>query len=235
MINSDQKNPMGTGESIKELLNSVAVIVGAKADRFRSKLRLVETNPPFETITRPGEQIAIILSETKKLVDRVCHQRVPPDAFDATVMYKQSKNWEYLVTYQTNKGKSSDPNLLLRVNSTAKKTYETGQEQFFASKNEAVRQNCYHRSERDNTVGGDGSIYSKLLKVETPQGTNEFIVTFVTYGFSVCDYRDTESSAAWCLLFREFTRRIEVELILLSIREFRKRINQQRLEKEEKK
>lgn len=220
------KSPASSTDTLIELINSVSVIIQAKSKRFRDKLMQLGTKAPFDAITQPLEQLEFISREAHNVFQRLC--RVDKrDRFDVTVIWLVNGSWEYAYTYQRNYLRSTEPTQLMRGGSTAKLALDSGAEQFFPSKRNAASAGQYLIGPRDEKIGGDGSVFCKPIHVKTPFGDEQFVLTFTTYGVSVCEPWDSESSQGWQLIFREFARRIELELILLSIKQYRANVNEQ--------
>lgn len=220
-----------TGETLRELIHSVSKIIFSKTQRFRNQLRLLEkpSASPFELITRPIDQIGEIFKESRDFFRRI---DIDPEACDGTVMHldPDSQQWKFLVVAQSNWERAA-PDEIMQSESAAKLAWRTGNEQFFPSKSEAAKVDKYFMSDRDRHFGERGSIYCKPIKVELPTYTESFVVTFSTYGSEVCDAGDRDAEAAAKLLFSEFARRIELELILFSIKEFKRRTSRARQQK----
>jgi hypothetical protein len=207
---------------LTELLAAVSVIVQTKVTRFREALPKIENKSPFDVITQPSEQINAIAMKIEDFFKKVAE--VPDDCFDVTIMRTTNgNNWSYLFCFQKNYSRIEPKNLMkTSVSSTAKLAFKSGNEHFFASKQEAAKCNSYHLGDRDNQKG-DGSVYCKPVKIPMNGITESFIVTFTSYGTTLCDPRDTFSAEVWCMICREFARRIELELVLLCMKESKQR------------
>ncbi len=214
-----ERNPVVSDKCLPMLSRSVAMIISAKTHRFReAMLKLGQQKSPFDVITRPDEQIDIILIEAGRyFVDLL---GIDEDRFDITILRPQegTESWMFRFYLRKNFGGRADrqPETLL----SALTAHSTGNELFLPSKKHGEIQAQYTWGQRDEQFGGDGSIFSKPIKVSAPDRTDEYLVTFVTYGTTVCSLHDEDASKAWRTLFGEFARRIEVELILLSMKEY---------------
>ncbi len=207
---------------LTELLAAVSVIVQTKVTRFREALPKIQNKSPFDVITQPSEQINAIAMKIEDFFKKVAD--VPDDCFDVTIMRTaDGNNWTYLYYLQRNYSRIEPRNLMKSsVASTAKLAFKSGNEQFFASKQEAAKCNSYHLGDRDEQKG-DGSVYCKPVKIPMLGATESFIVTFTSYGTTLCDPRDIYSAEVWCMICREFARRIELELVLLCMKESKER------------
>lgn len=214
-----EKNPVVSNKCLPMLSRSVAMIISAKTQRFRDSMsKLGSQGSPFDVITRPDEQIEIILKEAGRYFVELLG--IDEDRFDVTILCPQGvcDGWTFRFFLRKNfGGRGGQKPDTLRTALTA---HTTGNEVFLPSKRHGESISQYTWGRRDEQFGGDGSIYSKPIKVPTPDKTDEYLVTFVTYGTAVCSLYDEEASKAWRTLFGEFARRIEVELILLSMKEY---------------
>lgn len=212
---------------LTELLVSVSVIVQTKVTRFREALPKIGGKSPFDVITKPDDQINVIGMRIGDYLKSF--GSIPDDCFDVTVMRTiDGETWDYEFKLQKNFSRPQASRLLDRtVSSTARLAYESGNEQFFASKLTASKDGKYHTGERDKQKG-DGSIYCKPVRIDVPDRTENYVITFTTYGATLCHPLDVPSSDVWTMICREFARRIELELVLLSIKEWKSRDSQAR-------
>ncbi len=207
---------------LTELLVSVSVIVQTKVTRFREALPRIGTKSPFDVITKPDEQINVIGMRIGDYLKSF--GAVPEDCFDVTVMRStDDETWDYEFKLQKNFSRPQASRLMDRtVTSTARFAFESGNEQFFASKFTASQDGKYHLGERDK-LKGDGSIYCKPVKIDLPDRTENYVITLTTYGTTLCHPLDVPSTDVWTMICREFARRIELELVLLSMKEWKAR------------
>ncbi len=127
-------------------------------------------------------------------------------------------HWQFVFRSNANRTRT-EPTVLMAEDSTALHAYMTGQPCFFPSKKRASLGNRYRFGPNESL---DGSIYCYPIKVPTSQGELSFVITFATYGMCLCEEYNTQASEAFSLIFREFSRRIELELVLWTIKGFEK-------------
>jgi len=212
---SEKPNSMA-GSTIVELLLSVGRIVEQKVWRFRSVAATFSGNQAFQKLTQPELQIGLILKEVNDYL-RSQH-KMREDRLDATVLHKNGEKWDYLFNSNPNRNRTS-ANTLMTEQSTARHAHSNGRPVFFASKVAASKTKNYRLGLEEST---DGSIYCYPVKVETKSGEKQFVITFATYGGCLCEKYNIQAERALSLIFREFSRRIELELVLWTIKGFKK-------------
>lgn len=204
------------GAAIADLFVSVGRIVQCKINRFRQVVPDVTTRRDlFGTITQPEVQIRAILSEMN---DFLCDQHLLNEQeIDATVLRLDhaSQTWSYIINSHAAR-KRTDPTVLMSSNSAAATAHKTGNYSFYPSKREASKTSSYLFSKHEE---GDGSIFSYPVLIEATGFQQEYVITFATYGHCLCDPSDESAKNAISFIFREFCRRVELELILLTIKD----------------
>lgn len=208
-------------QGLENLLYSIERIISAKIRRFQLKSREVRANTNvFTLITQPDEQIRVILEEAHGFLVGWCS--VPRGIFDITVIRKNPYTGEVSFLAKANRHwEHTAPDTLLAEKSAAAKCLETGEELFIPDKRKGAKKGIYHLSERDSRSKNDGSLFCRPVTVKIGAHEEKFLITFATYGQKVCDPADQHAREAANLLFREFAKRIELELMLLSIKEGR--------------
>ena len=218
--------------TLENLLGAVQRIIDAKAERFREETKqLKPTSNTFRKITHPRKQIKIILNEAKGFFDAALASTDGSEfKFDITIIRidPYSGNCEYFETAQSQWTHSDANKLLTADQSLLKRCITSGDDAFYADKREAIAQGLYVASQRDIDHDNQGTVYCVPITVELPKesGTEsgtlkeQFVVTFVTYGASICMPNDVDAIASTKFLFSEFVHRIRLELTLFSIREW---------------
>jgi hypothetical protein len=221
---SESESVVRSGETLKEFVKTISKVVLAKRQRFRTSLDRIgkKNSSPFEILTQPEHQIREVFNQAGDFLTRI---GVKYEQLDATVIRQnpESKNWDYLCWGNDNlKRQSAD--IILNQVSTAKRAVETGSRQFFPSKRTANEKSCYSYDEFDKRTDNVGSIFCQPVHIPMPDHVNEsFVVSFSTYGVEICDTLDKESIEATEFLFAEFAKRIELELLLYSIKAYKRR------------
>ena len=208
--------------TVVELLAAVSEIVQTKVTRFREALPRIGSRSPFNVITQPIDQMNAIATRIEDLFKKL--GAIPDDCLDVTILRSaDGVAWEWVFGFQRNY-RRPEAKILMEESSrsTAKLAYESGNEQFFASKQQAEAARNYQFGERDRQKG-DGSIYCKPVKIKVPDRDENFIVTFTSYGTKLCDPFDDASTSVWQMICREFARRIELELVLFCMKDWKER------------
>ena len=204
-------------DSLEALLEGVSRIISAKTKRFRSKCSAITAyGDAFELITQPTEQIAIIIDEAHRFFPtRIGADK---DQLDITVLHETSPGeWDFLATSNHTWTRVS-PNSIMEGPSLAKKCLTSGECCFIPDKRLASEQGCYILSDRDRSHGVVGSAYCAPLAFRIGTANYRYLVTFSTYGARICEVGDKETGNNAKHLFDEFVKRIELELLLNSIK-----------------
>ncbi|WP_417737283.1 hypothetical protein [Rosistilla oblonga] len=217
--------------SLEALLISVKKIMVAKGHRFRSQLPLIKkTSNVFDMITHPENQIKVILEEAKHFITE--HLGLHEEQFDITIIRCGPYKPEPMFFAWLNQSwKRTLPDKICAATSTARHCLETGEECFFESKKAAEKDGLYHFSDRDIRNKYVGSIFCRPLLVDLPEASDRYLITFATYGVTVCDVNDKEGKKSIQFIFGEFARRIELELTLKSIQSWKYNLSKNKASK----
>lgn len=213
------KGPHSTdGSAIIELFLSVGRIVEQKIVRFRGVAENFTGNSAFQKLTQPESQIELILKEANDYFRR--QHLLSEHQLDATVLHFSLERlaWEFIFRSNPNRTRTK-PSVLMTEGSTAEFAHATGQPCFLPSKKKASFSKKYRFGPNESQ---DGSIYCYPVKVPTKNGELNFVITFATYGASLCEEFNIQTVEAFSLIFREFSRRIELELVLWTIKDYKK-------------
>jgi hypothetical protein len=206
-------------ETLEELLVAVGSIISAKIFRFQSKAQSVTSRQDvFALITHPEEQTQVILDQAKEFLVRRCG--VKSDQFDITVIRVDPyKKTAYYFAQATRNLERTEPRKLQRNSSAAKACIDSGEPLFIPDKKTAAERGKYFVSERDKRYGGTGSIYCYPVLIPLKEVYERFLVTFTTYGATICSPGDKQAEESIVLLFNQFAKRIELELTLFALKE----------------
>jgi hypothetical protein len=213
------KGPNSTeGSAIIELFLSVGRIVEQKIVRFRSVAQTYSGSSAFQRLTKPESQIELILTEANDYFRR--QHLLNEHQLDATVLHLSSANagWEFVFRSNPNRTRT-DPGILMSKESSASFAHATGQPCFFPSKKSQAIEERYRFGPNESN---DGSIYCYPVKIPTKNGERSFVITFATYGKCLCEELNKRDLEAFSVISREFSRRIELELVLWTIKDYKK-------------
>ena len=218
--------------SLEELLEGVSRIITEKTERFRQKcVDVTATGDAFEIITQPKAQVDVIIREAH----RYFPSRIGTtgDQLDITVLAEVSAGvWDFFATSNDNWTRAL-PMAIMEGKSLANWCLRTGQCYFIADKKVANQEERYVYSDRDRANGIVGSAFCSPISFKIGQKNYRYLVTFSTYGAKICEPNDLETANNARQLFLQFVKRIELELLLHSIkthRHFLKRQPNERLE-----
>ena len=194
-------------------------VVNYKVDRFRTAVaRMGTTRDLFKEITQPKVQIDYIIKEIETFLmasfnlsdNAVCITVIREDPEGKVYYLSKTHSWEMT--------KAGD--VLGSKISTASSALERGEPVFHVSKEKAAEAGLYHLSDRDKRMG-DGSIYCYPVKVPMPEYTERFAISIVSYGTRLVQTPGKELEDAVARIFGEFCLRVELELILLVMKDWR--------------
>ncbi len=218
--------------SLEELLEGVSRIISEKIERFRQRcVSVTATGDVFEIITQPKAQVDAIIREAH----RYFPSRIGTTAeqLDITVLAEDSPGvWDFFAT-SNDTWTRAQPMVIMDGKSLANWCLKTGQCHFIADKKVANQEERYVYSDRDRANGTVGSAFCSPLTFKIGQKNYRYLVTFSTYGARICDQDDSETANNAKQLFLQFVKRMELELLLHSIkrhRHFLKRHPNERIE-----
>ncbi|WP_415886017.1 hypothetical protein ACMXYO_15435 [Neptuniibacter sp. QD37_6] len=197
------------------LLTSRVVIT--KLNRFKGKASsLSPSGDTFKKITHPSDQINHIINEIEHFLNSA--YGISQQHLRITVLHEdhRTKRWTY--KFLTNQNWNyTKAETLITGNSTAKQCLDTGEPRFYPDKIEASNKRNYMMSDRDNRYG-NGSIFCYPVFIENADYTDRYIISIVTYGPMLCDPLDDRLVEATNVVFCDICKRLELELTLLSIK-----------------
>lgn len=202
-----------------------ARVVSQKLLRFKNNIKYLKPSGNiFRAITHPKDQINVILNGWIDLLREIF--KIKESAVSITIIRENphTGGWQYL--FKTNQAwRHTKAQKLMSSDSTAKKCTSTGEPQFFACKFAAAKKDQYLLSERDIRINnGHGTVFCYPAFVKTPDYEDKFVISLVTYGQRLCDPADSKHVNAIKETLIELCRRIELELTLLSIKEWQDRL-----------
>jgi hypothetical protein len=209
-------------------------VVNKKLSRFKEKAQnLKPTGDTFKQITQPKDQINLILGEIESLMQN--HFGIKARNLCISILHKDPGNNKWYFIFETQKSwKHTRPERLMSETSAANDCLETGEHVFHPCKESAAKVGKYFLSDRDKSNGG-GSVFCYPSTTKTPDYTDNYVISIVTYGKLLCDPLDSKQSQAVSEIFCDLSQRLDLELTLQSMKMWRgnksKRSQQQRSNK----
>lgn len=216
----DATGDAGGRQALSDFISSVGAIVAAKITRFRTRIETFSAqgkkSGKFELITHPEDQLGIIADAAAKFLCPLYGLR--GDDINITVLAKKStsQDWKYIFTHQ--QWHQTPPGDLMVESSSARKSDDDGETRLIPNKLEASRRGEYYLTKRDIDRGKKGSCFTHPVSVATPSGHDRYIISIVSYRKQFCDEWDTPSKKATETFLKEFSRRIELELCLKTLK-----------------
>lgn len=197
-----------------------AKLVGVKLDRFkRAAPHIAKRKDVFKHITQPDAQIRYILDQSVGWIrDSFSFGE---DQISITVMrITNGGTKSYFPFYVPGSWRRTKAGVILNNNSAASKCLETGQPYFNSDKRKAEKKGEYFQSKRD-LEALIGSVYCYPVIVDIPGPSEKYIITITTYGKTICSSSDKTEQLIAERILREICHRLDIELTLLSVRQYR--------------
>ena len=205
---------------LEGFMTLTAKLVGVKLDRFkRAAPHISERKDVFRHITRPDAQIRYILDQSVGWIrDSFV---LGEEQISITIMrITDGGSKSYFPFYVPASWQRTKASVVLQNESAAQKCLESGQPYFNSDKRKAEKRGEYFQSKRDlDSVGG--SIYCYPSIVETPGPTEHYVITITSYGKAFCSASDKTEQRIAERILREICHRLDIELTLLSMRQYR--------------
>ena len=206
--------------SLEDFMALTGRVVEFKLNRFRKNAKNIKpSGDTFKAITHPRDQITYIIDQS--LVWMREYFVLLENQLSITIIQVDDNGSKQYFAFEEPRGwNRTRAKEIMAANSTASLAAKTGEAQFFADKTKAEKTEEYYKSERDKTYK-QGSIYCYPILVQVPAGTVGYIISITTYGKFLCVPNDTVSEEITKSIMREICRRIELELTLLAMKEYR--------------
>lgn len=205
---------------LQELISLISGLVKKKRDRFHKKAKDIKRiGDVFKLITHPKEQIEYALDGTKSFISKgfgVDRKNVCITVI-AGIPRKDKWWYEFKCDQQTQHTRAID---IMNSNSTAQYCYKNGESLFIPDLRKGVKEGIFYESMRYNRKKS-GSIFCKPVRVEIENTEYVYIFTIVVYGELLCTPYDYEECQATERILDEISDRIELELYLHSMRQYR--------------
>lgn len=207
-----------------QLMESMLVffntLVKKKKDRFFNKAKHVKpTGDIFKQITQPKDQIEHVLDGTKTfLVDGL---GVDPKNIGITIIQgdPEKERWWYDFQCDTQK-QHTKAKVLMREKSTAAYCYESGDSIFISDIRKGTKEGVFYTSDR-SSKSSTGSIFCKPVRISVDSIEYVYIFTIAVFGQTLCAPYDEEECRACEKILDEIADRVELELYLHSMKQYR--------------
>lgn len=203
----------------KGLIMLTSRIVKAKLDRFHAcAANLDPTGNTFRQITRPDDQISVIISEILTFLYNTFD--IEESETCITIMHCDvgTQKWHYMFNNQT-QWNHTKAGKLIAIKSMAAMCVQHGEPIFHPDKVEASKKGEYFMSPKDER-SIKGSAYCHPVVVNVSGTEYKFVISVITYGKILCNSHNEQQVEATKLTLRDICRRIELELTLWSMRHF---------------
>jgi hypothetical protein len=216
----DQKSDKKYILFIERLAMLTTRLVNLKLNRFKEAAKqLKPKSDTFKQITQPKDQINLVLSEIEGLI--LDNFGIKEGNVCITILHKDpiSEKWYY--EFETHKEwNHTKAHVLMNESSAAAYSLKIGEPVFHACKKIGQRTGQYLLSDRDKR-GKKGSAFVYPATIETPEYVDTYIISIVTYTERLCDPLDSDQSEAIKRILTDICKRIDLELSLLSIKQWK--------------
>lgn len=195
-------------------------LVKKKRDRFYHKAKSLKfREDAFKRITQPIDQLEHVLDGTKKfLVDGL---EIDQKNIGITIIQgNPSENkWWYELKCDSQKQHTRARDLM-NGESTAKYCFDHGDSLFIPDLRKGIKEGVFFESSRSKKTG-KGSIFCKPVRVTVSNIDYVYIFTIAVYGQYLCTPYDEIECRACEKILDEVADRVELELYLHSMKQFR--------------
>lgn len=206
-------------ESILQFFNG---LVKKKRDRFFNKAKnLKPTADIFKIITQPKDQLEHVLDGTKNFL--INGFSINSKNIGITVIQGNpvDNRWWYALKCDAQK-QHTKPKYLMSVGSasTARYCYESGDSLFIPDIRKGIKEGMFLESSRSK-VSEIGSIFCKPVRIQVGTIEYVYIFTIAVFGQHICTPYDEDECIACEKILDEVADRVELELYLFSIKQYR--------------
>ena len=208
---------------LHNFIRMVGSVVAAKDRRCKENASALRGDEDiFLSITHPNDQINTILDVATECL--ISNFGLNADDVRFTILEQGEDGWEYIFDTQSSwQANTTTGAVLLANGSAAKACFENGEPVFYHNKHIANAKGLYLLSKRDQRKG-NGSVFCYKISGLCCGTTFNYIVSIATYNnkMLVSGYDDVEKERVATLL-KEICRRVELELTLRFIRNWKQK------------
>lgn len=195
-------------------------LVKKKKDRFNNKAKnLKPASDIFKAITHPKDQLEHVLDGTKRFL--ILGFGIDQKNIGITIIQgcpNENKWWyEFKCDAQRQHFKAKD---LMSNASTAKYCFDSGDSLFIPEIRKGLKDGLFYESDRSKKTG-IGSIFCKPVRVTVGTVEYVYIFTIAVFGEYLCTPYDESECRACEKILDEVADRVELELHLHSIKNFK--------------
>lgn len=206
-------------ESILQFFNG---LVKKKRDRFFNKAKTLKpTADIFKIITQPKDQLEHVLDGTKTFL--INGFSINQKNIGITIIQGDpgDNRWWYALKCDTQKQHTKPKDLMGEdSNSTARYCYESGDSLFIPDIRKGVKEGMFFESPRSK-ASEIGSIFCKPVRIQVGAIEYVYIFTIAVFGQHICTPYDEDECVACEKILDEVADRVELELYLFSIKQYR--------------
>lgn len=204
-------------QAILEFFNS---LVKKKRDRFFNRARTLKpTGDIFKAITHPKDQLEHVLDGTKEFLSKGFGVNRKNISITVIQGNRQDDTWFYAMKCDQQKQHTKAKQLMSEP-SAAKYCFDTGDSLFLADVRDGLKEKMFYPSER-SSVAKTGSLFCKPVRITVAKIEYVYIFTIAVYGTNLCTPYDKNECVACEEILDEVADRVELELYLYSIRQYR--------------
>lgn len=194
-------------------------LVKIKKDRFHEIAKNIKpTADIFNKITNPKKQINYAIDASKSLISSVFD--VDEKNICITIIQGDPDIDKWWYEFQCDKQvQNTKAKVIMNSNSVASHCLSNGQSSFIVDIKES-KNDIFYESDRSKSVEY-GSIYCKPVRVKVNSKKYVYIFSIVIYGDMLCAPYDDEECKYSKKLLDDISSRIELELYLYSMKDFR--------------
>ncbi|MDC8829728.1 hypothetical protein [Alteromonas gilva] len=205
---------------LESMLDFFNTLVKKKRDRFFNKAKHLKPNGDlFKAITHPKDQLEHVLDGTKKFL--TTGLGVDSKNVGITIIQGDPSigKWWYELKCDMQK-QHTKAKVLMEGESTAAHCYSSGDSIFIPDIRKGQKEKVFLESDRSSKTGL-GSIFCKPVRIKINGLEFVYIFTIAVYAQNLCSPYDEDECRACEKILDEIADRVELELYLHSMRQFR--------------
>lgn len=195
-------------------------LVKKKKDRFYQKAKILKPNADaFKVIEHPDVQLGHVLDGTRRFLTEGL--KIDPKNIGITIIQgcEASNRWWYALKCDSQK-LHTKARELMQGGSTARYCLESGDSLFIPDIRKGIKEGVFFESNRSKK-SKTGSIFCKPVRVNVNSIDYIYIFTVAVYGQYICAPYDEQACRACEKILDEVADRVELELYLHSMKQYR--------------
>lgn len=195
-------------------------LVKAKSKMVKNKAKhLKPKGDPFKLLINPNDQLERSIDEMQRLLENGFEVSRHKIGITIISFNKEEGKWKYL--FKNNQTRQhTAAQVIMERNSTANYCHKKGESLFVSDIRKGLKEQVFYASDRSKEAV-IGSLYCRPVNILVNNISFDYIFTVAVYGEFLCTPYDANQCEACNYILDDIANRIEMELYLLSVQEYR--------------